>query len=202
MAIQDANQGVVKIDTFKGDKAVIKGVKHPDVPVLRELEWWMLRREVRALKTLEELPRIPDFLGFPKTYSFAMEHCEGQTLREIDPDILTPDFFKELAELVRAVHAHGIVHSDLKRKENIMVSPSQEPILIDWGTSFQFKPGFHPVNNWFYRQFKQIDLNAVSKLKDNYCSELVEPEDKQRLQEPVFLEKFSRFGRKYILFRE
>lgn len=202
MAVQDANQGKVSVDSFEGQKAVIKGVKHPNVPGLRDLEWWMLSRECRTLQELEEIEQVPGFLGYPDNYSFAMEYRPGQTLRELEPEELPPSFFTSLEETVRRIHELQIVHSDLKRRENILVSPDGEPVIIDWGTTFRYKPGPHPLNNWLYRQFKQIDLNAISKYKKRYCPELMEEQDERRLNNPVFLEKFSRFGRDYILFRE
>lgn len=199
--LQDANQSKVRIKNFKGRKALVKEVLHPQIPLLRRLEWWMLSREARTLKNLQELTCVPDFLGFPDRYSFAMEFKEGVTLREIDPSELPDSFFKELAKAVENIHELNIVHSDLKRRENIMVTPDDSPILIDFGAAFREKSGFHPLNNWVYEQFRQIDNNAVAKYKQRYCEHLLSEEEKERLNKPVFLEKLSRFGRKYILFR-
>ncbi len=201
-SLQSANQSDVRVDSFKGRKAIIKRVLHPRVPLLRRVEWWLLAREARILQKLQHLPWIPDFLGYPSDYSFAMGYREGVTLREVDPSGLPPSFFRELTEAVGELHKQGIVHSDLKRKENIMVTPANSPVLIDFGAAFQLKQSFRPLNNWLYRQFKRIDENAVAKYKQRYCPKLLDEEELRGLNEPVFLEKLSRFGRKYILFRE
>ncbi len=202
MSIQDANQSQIRIDEFKGKKAVVKGVRHPGVPVLRRLEWWMLSREAEILQRLEEIEQVPDFLGYPEPFSFAMEWRAGESLRQVDPSELEESFFLELEETVDAIHRSGVTHSDLKRKENLIVSPDGRPVLLDFGASFRKKPWFRPLNNWLYNQFKRIDLNAVAKYKQRYAPQLCDEQDRRRLAEPVLLEKISRFGRRYILFRE
>ncbi len=162
----------------------------------------MLGREACILQKLQHLPWVPDFLGYPDRFSFAMGYREGATLREIDPSTLPDSFFRELTEAVEEIHKQEIVHSDLKRKENIMVTPADSPVLIDFGAAFRLKKRFRPLNNWLYNQFKQIDKNAVAKYKQRYCSDLLSKEELRNLNNPVFLEKVSRFGRKYILFRD
>jgi serine/threonine protein kinase len=202
MALQDANQSIVTVEEFKGKKALFKSVLHPRIPLLRDIEWWMFGREIRALNKLQPVAEVPDFLGFPAPYTFAMEFKEGKTLREADIDGLSPSFFERLESAVSKIHSLNIVHSDLKRKENIMVGPEEEPVLIDFGAAFRYKKGLHPINNWFFNQFKQIDLNAVAKYKKRYCPEIISEKEKKRMGNPVLLEKISRFGRRYILFRE
>ena len=202
MALQDANQSIVTVENFNNKKALVKSVKHPGIPVLRDIEWWMLSREVRSLKKLQPVDEIPDFLGFPRPYAFAMQFYDGQTLREAEPENLPPSFFEKLFAAVKKIHQYDIVHSDLKRKENIMVTPEQNPVLLDFGAAFRRKGKVRLVNNWFYRQFKQIDLNAVAKYKQRYCEDELTEVEKKYLNDPVFLERLSRFGRRYILFRE
>lgn len=194
-------QSQVSVESYRGQKAVIKRVLHPRVPLVRDLEGWVLNREVRALKLLRDVPQVPDFLGRPDRYSFAMQYVDGRTLRERDPETLPSTFFIELGEVVERMHAVGVVHSDLKKKENVLATPRDTPVLIDFGTSFFRQSNGNPVMSWLYGQFKQIDRNAVAKYKRRYCPEALSVEEKEGLEQPVFLEKISRFGNRYILFR-
>jgi serine/threonine protein kinase len=194
----DSNQAEVYLDTFKGQKAIIKRAIHPGVPLLSHFEQWMIHREARALRVLDDLNQVPDFLGFPDEYSIAMEYCPGTLLRHLESHQLQSNFFEELETLVESIHRRGIVHSDLKKQENVMVGEDGGPILIDFGTHFQKKDGFRPIYGFLYRQFKQMDLNAVSKLKRTFCPEAVEEKDLQRLDSPTFLERADRFRRRYL----
>ncbi len=202
MELQEGNQSKVRIADFKGEKALIKSVPHPRIPGLRRIEWGILKREAKILQKLSDIPQIPRFLGFTGQYGFAMEWREGRSLREINPGSLPAVFFQTLEATVKKIHQRGIVHSDLKRKENILVDPNNLPVLLDFGASFVKKSGWRLFNNWLYRQFRQIDLNAVAKYKVRYAPSLLTDKEKQQLEHPVFFERVSRFGRKYILFRE
>ncbi|GIH90318.1 hypothetical protein Psi01_09480 [Planobispora siamensis] len=99
-----------------------------------------LEREVRALRRVESpyVARVLDAdLTCDRPY-MVMEHIEGDTLldrvrhggplRGADLIILA----QGLAAALAIIHAAGVVHRDLK-PANILVGPSGEPVLIDFG---------------------------------------------------------------------
>ena len=63
------------------------------------------------------------------------------------------------------MHARGVSHGDLKSKSNLIVGRDQKPYLIDFGTTFLYKEGFHPVNNRMFEYSKRLDINAWVKHK-------------------------------------
>jgi len=191
-------QAETTLGRYRGRPAVIKSALHPDVPLLRRLEFWVLKREARALRRLEGLEEVPDFLGYPDGTSIALEYREGETLRERDPAELPAAFYRELEEAVRRIHRRGIVHSDLKKRENILVSPQDRPVLLDFGTHLRESTRL-PMGGFFYRQFYRMDLNAVAKLKRRFRPDLMEERDRKRLEHPVLLERLDRFRREYIV---
>ncbi|MFB6355644.1 MAG: RIO1 family regulatory kinase/ATPase [bacterium] len=201
MTVKQGNQATTSIEMYKGQKAVIKQVKHESIPIIRNLEFWMLNREARFLKRLDDVPQVPGFLGYPDAYSFAMEFREGKTLREVEPETLPASFYREIERTVEELHQRNVVHSDLKKRENIMVTPEQKPVLIDFGAGFEKKSWYRPFNNFLFEQFREIDCNAVSKLKSRFCPDILTEEDEHRLSQPNLFEKISRWGRKWILFR-
>lgn len=197
-SLGDGNQAETYLGRFKGRKAVIKTVPYPNIPIVASLYRWMIQREARALRLLQDINGIPDLLGIPDANTIALEYREGIILRQASAADLPEDYFRKLEYLVNVIHEHGVVHSDLKRKENLMVGPDGQPIIIDLGTHFVDKEGFRPLNNFFFEQFCQMDLNAVSKLKKQFFPETLSDKDRERLDSPTFLERADRFRRNYI----
>ena len=75
------------------------------------------------------------------------------------------DEFVEFLEVLRGIHARGVSHGDLKSKGNIMVTCDEKPCVIDFGTAFLLKKGFHPINNWLFEYGARLDINAWVKHK-------------------------------------
>lgn len=196
--LQDGNQARIFVDTYKGKRAVVKTVPHPNRLIVSRLERWMIQREVRALKRLEDVKGVPDLLGIPDDNSIAIEYRSGVNLREADPSELAGSFFRELEHLVRTIHDHGVVHSDLKKKDNIIVGNDNRPVLVDFGTHFIRKETLNPLKTFLYEQCKQMDLNAVSKLKKQLRPEDMKERDHRRLDSPTLLERADRFRRNYL----
>ncbi|GAA3441188.1 protein kinase domain-containing protein [Planomonospora venezuelensis] len=99
-----------------------------------------LEREVRALRRVESpyVARVLDAdLACDRPY-LVMEHIEGDTLldrvRTAGPltgaDLVV--LAQGLAAALAIIHAAGVVHRDLK-PANVLVGPSGEPVLIDFG---------------------------------------------------------------------
>jgi len=74
-------------------------------------------------------------------------------------------WFDELLAVLREIHARGVSHGDLKSKSNLLVTADQKPCVIDFGTAFVHKPGFHPLNNRLFEHGRRMDLNAYVKHK-------------------------------------
>ncbi|MFN7975795.1 MAG: serine/threonine-protein kinase [Acidobacteriota bacterium] len=110
-----------------------------------------IRREIHSLARLRHpgIVRVVDEgleRGMPW---YAMELCEGATLRDLVPGV--EDFGTDVGpELVRVVtliarlcaslaylHGEGLVHRDLK-PENVMVRSGDAPLLVDFGIASAF----------------------------------------------------------------
>ena len=123
-----------------------------------------LTREYRAYQKLGGVAGVPVCFGMIDTQYLLLEHIRGTPYR--DADWADRDqWFADLLAVLRAVHARGVSHGDLKSKGNLLVSDDQRPVIVDFGTSFIHKDGFHPINNWFFRTAKRMDLNAWVKHK-------------------------------------
>ncbi|MBX3437254.1 MAG: serine/threonine protein kinase [Planctomycetaceae bacterium] len=98
--------------------------------------------EARALAEIvhPHLARLYDLDFFDDQPYLVLEYVRGRHLRHhCESAELTPAeiafLMAKVARAVAAAHDRGILHLDLK-PENILVTPTGEPVLIDFGLSF------------------------------------------------------------------
>jgi serine/threonine protein kinase len=107
---------------------------------------------------------VPECYGLLDGHYLVIEFIRGTPYRQAnwtDRD----KWFRDFLEILQSIHERGVSHGDLKSKSNILVTGDEKPCIIDFGTSFLHKPGFHPVNNWLFEYGKRLDINAWVKHK-------------------------------------
>ena len=157
-----SNQGIVLLYEGEGRKLVIKSAMGRG-PVRRARQA-TLEREYEAYRRLQGVKGVPACYGFLSGRYLVMEFIDGTPYREAtwqDRD----QWFAELLEVIQAFHARGVSHGDLKSKTNMIVGADQKPYIIDFGTTFVHRDGFHPVNNYLFEYGKRLDVNAWVKHK-------------------------------------
>jgi predicted Ser/Thr protein kinase len=145
-----------------GPRYVIK-VPHGRGP-RRWLSLLMLRHEARVYARIEGAAGIPRCYGLLRNRYLVLEYVAGEMARNhrfADRDA----FFAELLACIEALHARGVAHSDLQKKDNLLVVGGRHPCLIDFGAAVIRKPGFAPFNHFHYRFAAQLDFNQWAKLK-------------------------------------
>lgn len=131
-------------------------------PWMRMLAPWLVRRELRAYEQLQDHPAVPRLLSRIDDLAFAVEYRPGQILGPRLATWVPPTFIPELRGAVRAMHARGVVHLDLRHRSNALADPDGHPVLIDFASAVRFRPGglafriLLPLLAW-------IDLRAVEK---------------------------------------
>jgi len=123
-----------------------------------------LIREHQAYLRMDGLAGVPQCYGMIDGHYLVIEFIHGVPYREATW-VNRDRWFKEFLAVLRSIHQRGVSHGDLKSKSNIMVTADEKPCVIDFGTAFVIKPGFHPVNNWFFEHGKRMDINAWVKHK-------------------------------------
>jgi len=154
----------------------------------RALGRFQLRREQRALQALCGLAGVPALVGRLDDDAFAMERVEGVRLQHCGP----PARRRALGEFERilsAAHAAGVVHNDLRGRENVLASPDGERVaIIDWGGATFFPPG-----SWrrrlFFELARRVDLGGFLKWKEQFAPDLLSEGDR------TFLRRFRRWRR-------
>jgi serine/threonine protein kinase len=172
-------------------------VKKPHRSALLGWLWrYLLRREHSVYARLAGVPGVPRTYGLIDGEYLALEYVHGPSLREHELKLADRTaFFADLLATLRAMHAAGIAHADLKRKDNIIVASGERPYLIDFGIAAR-RGSSWLGRAWFEHQ-RQGDYNAWIKLKYGRriepaeVSALLSAED-AALYRPLWIERVAR----------
>ncbi|MEJ2383775.1 MAG: hypothetical protein P8Y54_05185 [Xanthomonadales bacterium] len=173
-----SNQGTILHYRSDGAELIVKSAMGRG-PV-RALRQRTLLREYEAYRRMEGVAGIPRCHGLVAGRYLVLEFIRGTPYREAqwrDRD----RWFTEFLAVLQAIHARGVSHGDLKSKGNILVTEDEKPCVIDFGTAFVSKPGFHPVNNRLFEHGRRMDLNAWVKHKYHGRYADVSAEDRELL---------------------
>jgi predicted Ser/Thr protein kinase len=155
-------QGTVELYSTSAGDAVVKKPHRSALlgPLFRRL----LRREQAIYEQLAGVTGVPRTYGLIDGEYLALEHIAGPSLREHETRLADrAAFFAALLATLRAMHAAGVAHADLKRKANIIVGPGERPWLIDFGIAV--RRGASRLGRVWFEHAVQSDYNAWIKLK-------------------------------------
>jgi len=138
---------VYQIMLNTGSIAAVKQVEmEEEDPERAQKEYDNVREEVNILKDLEHIS-IVKFLGTSLTDNIVnifMDYVSGGTIESLlrkygifDVDVIR-NYTSQIAEGVRFIHSHNVIHRDLKGK-NIMVTNDGIIKLIDFGCAKRLK---------------------------------------------------------------
>lgn len=144
---------------------------------------FLVWRERKVYQRLGSLQGAPFFYGAIKGLAVVTEAVPGRSLADFKKEAPLPeDFFDACRDLVRRFHARGLVHCDLKKASNILVSPEGRPYVVDWAAAIlesEFR--CFPLSR-IYRRFQLDDELAVIKIRLKHRPETVSDEERGRLK--------------------
>lgn len=181
-------QGKVWLFEHPAKKLVIKTA--PDHGVAKKILGFALKREYQVYTRLAGLTGVPCCYGFFNNRFLVLEFIDGESLRKGEPED-RDYFYKRLLDLITALHARGVAHVDLKRKNNILVVNGREPYLVDFGVAVLQPEKHNSLKNYFFSIGKRFDFNAWIKHKYKRRYETVSEADRVYLH-ITGVEKFSR----------
>ena len=121
-----------------------------------------IRREADVYRRLQGIPGIPTCFGCLDDRYLVLEHVPGDTLQALQDELANRDkFFKRLLDTLRMMHDAGVAHGDLKRKQNILVGPGEQPYVIDFGIAVVADD----QRGLLFDLARQVDRNAWIKHK-------------------------------------
>ena len=157
-----SNQGTILHYREGGQDLIVKSAMGRGV--VRAVRERTLLREYQAYQRLGGVQGVPRCFGLVAGHYLVLEFIHGTPYREA---VWTDreQWFADLLAVLRSFHERGVSHGDLKSKSNILVTDDQKPCVIDFGTAFIRKPGFHPINNRLFEHGCRMDINAWVKHK-------------------------------------
>lgn len=143
---------------------------------LRWLARHLARREVSALRRLEGLPRIPRILAADR-HRTLRSWIDGEPMQIARPT--DPAYFREALRLLRRLHASGVVHNDLAKEPNWLVTPAGEPALVDFQLAL-----CRDRSTRLFRILAHDDLRHLLKHKRTYLPQRLTARQKRVLATP------------------
>ncbi len=157
-----SNQGEVRLFRIDGRELAIK------MPKGRGLAWKVrqatLKREFRAYQRLAGVPGLARCHGLVDDTWLVLDYVTGKPFRDFQFTDREA-FFSCLLNTIQSMHARGVAHGDLKRKDNLLVTRDEQPIILDLGAATLAGHRLRPFNSALFRFMRQTDLNAWVKLK-------------------------------------
>jgi len=130
--------------------------------------WWvrwvarrLARREARALEALRGMPSVPEIVRWDGR-RLQRTWLAGEPMHRARP--VDPAYYREALRLLRRMHAAGVLHNDLAKEPNWLVTPDGSPALVD----FQLAARPHHRGRLF-RALAYDDLRHLLKHKRTYC---------------------------------
>lgn len=116
-------------------------IKTPSVDRrLSLLSRWLIRREYTFYKILQGVPGIPHCYGLFNGDQLVLEYQPGSRPRKKNTRSEAKAIYPctavgELRKTIAAMHYRGVAHADLKRTYNLIHSPDNRLVVIDFGTA-------------------------------------------------------------------
>jgi len=184
-------QAVVRRFSTPAGEVVVKS-PHPGA-LLGRVGRIAIRREHAVYERLAGIPGTPRAFGLAGGEHLVLEHVAGRSLREREQSLADREgFYARLLGTVHAMHAAGVSHCDLKRKDNVIVGMNDIPYIVDFGIARL--GGRSWLGKRLFELGRQMDLNAWIKLKHGRRPEALPPED-AALYRPLWVERVARWIR-------
>lgn len=158
----------------------------PGRVVVRDLgpaRWWarplathLLSREARALAVLDGEPGLPGLVEVRRD-RLVRGFIEGLPMYDARP--CDPGFFRQAARLLRRLHRLGVVHNDLAKEANWLVTPEGLPAIVDFQLAW-----YSPRRGRTFRVLAREDLRHLLKHKRTYCPSRLTSRERRILEQP------------------
>ena len=165
-------------------------------PWARWLALHLLRREHRALTRLARGNGIP---GVPRIVELSASHLTRTWIEATPMHVAKPRdpaYFRAAARLVRRLHAADVIHNDLAKETNWLVTADGRPAVVDFQLAMTLgKRG--PLA----RALGHDDIRHLLKHKRSYIPERLTPRERKILATPSLLSRlWMSSGKQVYLF--
>ena len=149
---------------------------------VRWLARYLLSREARALAVLDELDGVPTLVRADRD-TLDRSYIDGVPMQQGRPR--DNEYYRAAARVVRRMHRLGVVHNDLAKEPNLLLSSDGKPAIVDFQLSW-FSRDRGPV----FRALAREDIRHLLKHKRTYCPEYLTRRERAILDNPSTVSKF------------
>lgn len=159
-----------------------------------------LRNEDKNLRMLlAEGVRAPYPYGLADENNLLEEYLEGGkvllSLRHYtDETKPSREFFKKLADMVFAMHDHGVCHGDFHRA-NIMILKNGEPCLLDVATAIKITEESSWLKRFLFGIFKRADEFSLARIIETFYPDEIKGRLKEAFENEPWYLKIGRYLR-------
>jgi hypothetical protein len=165
--------------------------------------WWnrllgriQIHREVKAYRWLGTMRGIPAFVGSVDGLALAVERVEGERLHgSDDPRAKGAEHLRRIRVLIDRLHEAGVVHNDLRGRENLMLRPDGALMLLDLAGAICLRPS-GLAHRLLFHWLAVTDEAAYLKWKEFLVPGSFTPEEEAFLGRYRVLRRLWPFNRK------
>ncbi len=136
----------------------------------------LLRREARVLAALDDLEGVPELIEQTRS-RLVRSFIAGEPMQTAKP--VDRDYYRRAIRLLRALHGRNVVHNDLAKEPNLLVTEDGIPAFLD------FQLGWAPRRRGrLFRALAYEDLRHLLKHKRTYCPDDLSARQRRILENP------------------
>ena len=152
----------------------------------------LLAREARALAALDGVDGVPELIRIEHAF-LERHYIPGQPMQEGKPT--DPQYYRAAARLLRRHHRLNVVHNDLAKEPNFIVSADGSPAIIDYQLAW-----YSPGRGRLFRTLAREDIRHLLKHKRTYCAHYLTAREARILASPSAIARiWSRTGKRIYL---
>jgi len=143
----------------------------------------LMRHELANCRRVEGIPGVAARAHAHSEEVLLREWVEGTDLRTLRRrGAPLPDaFFDELAEILAAIHARGLAYNDLEKKDNVLLTATGHPMLVDFQICLRRYDGtsraLRRLSGWLLGQLQRQDRRYLYKMKRRFRPDLLTAEE-------------------------
>lgn len=162
-------------------------------PWARWVARWLANREATALAQADGVPGVPALLENSPDI-IRREWIRGRPMQEARP--ADPAYFREALKLLGRLHRSGVVHNDLAKEPNWLVTDGGRAAVIDFQLAMVSR-----TRGRIFRVLAREDLRHMLKHKRTYCPESLTARQRKILDSPALPSRiWMASGKKVYLF--
>jgi serine/threonine protein kinase len=156
----------IRVVDWRDRRVVLKDWFATPRPV-RPLARRLIRHEEQIYRTLAGVEGVPRLIAAGDRI-LALEHVPGRPISRFRGEASAPDLVRRLVAVVEKMHAAGVYHADLRKRDNILVTEDGRLGIVDFDSAVRVSH-LGPPGRLLIPILALVDRYAVLKWKRWLC---------------------------------